>query len=344
MTTNLLDFYGMSLAELEEFLVDNGFKSYNASQIYDWVYQKGLTDVNEMSNLSKALRAFLPGKFHFEFPVIAEEHISQDDTRKYLLKLHDGHLIETVLMRHNYGNSLCVTSQVGCNMGCAFCASGLKKRQRNLLPSELVGQIIAVSNRIIERISHVVVMGTGEPFDNYDNVIKFIRIINENKGLAIGQRHITVSTCGIVPMILKYADEPIRSNLAISLHAPNNLLRSELMPINRKYPLENVIAACEEYFAKTSRRVTYEYILLEGVNDLEEHAIELSKLLQGQNCYVNLIPYNPVNEFQYKSTDLDRAMRFVDVLMKRKINVTLRKEQGSDIQAACGQLRLKNPL
>lgn len=337
-----MDFYNLTLPELEEFFVDNGYKAYNASQIYDWVYQKGIKAVDQMSNLSKALRAFIPGKFSFDLPVIAEEHLSEDGTAKYLLRLEDGSLIETVLMRHNYGNSLCVTSQVGCNMGCAFCASGLKKRLRNLSASELVGQIVAIQDQIGQRISHIVVMGTGEPFDNYDNVIRFIKIINENKGLAIGQRHITVSTCGIVPMIRKYADEPIRSNLAISLHAPNDSIRSKLMPINRKYPIKEVIKACEDYFAKTSRRVTYEYILLEGVNDQDAHAMELAALLQGQNCYVNLIPYNRVNEFNFQPTDLDRAMQFCDILMKRKINVTLRKEQGSDIQAACGQLRLKN--
>ncbi|MGI6392168.1 MAG: 23S rRNA (adenine(2503)-C(2))-methyltransferase RlmN [Candidatus Izemoplasmatales bacterium] len=342
MAGEIVDFFGLTLPELVAFLVENGFKPYNAGQIYDWVYQKKTRNIEKMSNLSKALRAFLPGKFSFAVPSAAEEHISGDGTTKYLLSLQDGNLIETVLLRHNYGNSLCVTSQVGCNMGCTFCASGLKKRIRNLSASELVGQIIAVESHTGFKISHVVVMGTGEPFDNYENVIKFIRIINENKGLAIGQRHITVSTCGIVPMILRYADEPIRSNLAISLHAPNDKLRSRLMPINRKYPLSELIHACETYFAKTSRRVTYEYILLEGENDTDAHATELANLLKEQNCYVNLIPYNQVSEFDFKPTDMDRAMRFVDILMKRRINVTLRKEQGSDIQAACGQLRLKN--
>ncbi|NLZ61461.1 MAG: 23S rRNA (adenine(2503)-C(2))-methyltransferase RlmN [Acholeplasmataceae bacterium] len=342
MAGEIVDFFGLTLLELEAFLVENGFKPYNAGQIYDWVYQKKTRNIEKMSNLSKALRAFLPGKFFFAVPSVAEEHISGDGTTKYLLSLQDGNLIETVLLRHNYGNSLCVTSQVGCNMACTFCASGLKKRIRNLFASELVGQIIAVESHTGFKISHVVVMGTGEPFDNYENVIKFIKIINENKGLAIGQRHITVSTCGIVPMILRYADEPIRSNLAISLHAPNDKLRSRLMPINRKYPLPELIHACETYFAKTSRRVTYEYILLEDENDTDAHATELANLLKEQNCYVNLIPYNRVSEFDFKPTDIDRAMRFVDLLIKRRINVTLRKEQGSDIQAACGQLRLKN--
>ncbi len=338
-----LSFYDLTLKDLATYLVDNGFKNYNASQLYDWVYQKQITDVAQMSNLAKPLRQYLEGKFSFMVPEIVEEHHSHDGTGKFLLRLHDGHLIETVLMLHDYGNSLCVTSQVGCNMGCAFCASGLKKRKRNLTPGELVGQIIAVSRKEELRISHVVVMGTGEPFDNYDNVIAFISIINENKGLAIGQRHITVSTCGLVPEIYRYAQEPIRSNLAISLHAANDKLRSQLMPINRKYPLREIIKACETYFAATSRRVTYEYILLDGINDTNEHAYELANLLKGQNCYVNLIPYNIVSELAFAATAMDKAMRFADILMKQRINVTLRKEQGADIAAACGQLRLKNP-
>ncbi|MFA6790863.1 MAG: 23S rRNA (adenine(2503)-C(2))-methyltransferase RlmN, partial [Candidatus Izemoplasmatales bacterium] len=271
---------------------------------------------------------------------IAKEQASADGTHKYLLRLEDNSLIETVLMQHDYGMSLCVTSQIGCSMGCAFCASGLKKRQRNLEVFELVGQILAVAKHMKLRISHVVVMGTGEPFDNYDQVIRFIKTINDDKGLAIGQRHITVSTCGIVPKILAYADEPIRSNLAISLHAPNDRLRSKLMPINKRYPIQDVIAACEVYFKKTSRRVTYEYILLSGVNDSLDMADELAQLLRGQNAYVNLIPYNPVGEFAFKQTDLTRASAFMDHLAKKGINTILRKEQGADIQAACGQLRL----
>jgi len=227
-------------------------------------------------------------------------------------------------------------------MGCSFCASGLKKKRRNLTIGELVGQIIVVNKALMIDITHVVVMGTGEPFDNYDNVIKFVRVINENKGLAIGQRHITISTAGIVPMIYKYALEPIRSNLAISLHASNDELRNKLMPINKSYPLKKLIEACSYYFEKTSRRVTFEYILLNGINDSQDLADELSDLLRGLNCYVNIIPYNQVDEFEYQATSLDRASKFMDRLMKRGINATMRKEQGGDISAACGQLRLKS--
>lgn len=333
--------YDFTLDELASRLVGSGFKTYNAGQVYEWVYQKKETDFSRMSNLSKALRTHLDANYGFNTLKIHSRHESEDGTSKYLLKLEDGFLIETVLMRQSYGNSLCVTSQVGCNMGCAFCASGLKKKRRNLAAWELVAQLIAIREAAATDISHVVVMGTGEPFDNYDNVIRFIRIINENKGLAIGQRHITVSTAGIVPMIYKYALEPIRSNLAISLHAPNDDLRTKLMPINKKYPLAKLIEACKYYFDQTSRRVTFEYVLLNGVNDSLSMADELSDLLRGINCYVNVIPYNQVEEFGFKSTSLDKAMVFVDRLMKRGISATLRKEQGSDIAAACGQLRLK---
>lgn len=331
---------GFTRSELEEYLLEHGFKRYNAGQIFEWIYQKQEKDFSLMSNLSLALREHLIQHCQIPVPGITREQISADGTHKFLLELDDNALIETVLMRHDYGLSLCVTSQIGCSMGCAFCASGLKKRQRNLTVAELVGQIMAVSLALNVRISHVVVMGTGEPFDNYDHVIRFIRTINDDKGLAIGQRHITVSTCGIVPKILQYADEPIRSNLAISLHASNDSLRSRLMPINRRYPLSDIISACEVYFAKTSRRVTYEYILLAGVNDSLEQANELADLLRGQNAYVNLIPYNPVGEFTFKQTNNAQALAFLDRLSKRGINAILRKEQGADIQAACGQLRL----
>lgn len=326
--------------ELENYLIEQGFKRYNAGQIFEWFYQKHEADFSKMSNVSLALREHLQHHFRVSVPQIAKEQISSDGTHKFLLRLEDNTLIETVLMQHDYGMSLCVTSQIGCSMGCAFCASGLKKRLRNLEVHELVGQILAVAKHKAIRISHVVVMGTGEPFDNYENVIKFIKTINDDKGLAIGQRHITVSTCGIVPKILAYADEPIRSNLAISLHAPNDRLRSRLMPINKRYPIQEVIDACQTYFEKTSRRVTYEYILLSGVNDSLELADELASLLKGQNAYVNLIPYNPVGEFAFKQTDGVRAAVFLDRLAKRGINAILRKEQGADIQAACGQLRL----
>ncbi len=339
MKNNLLDY---TLEKLAEELTSSGYKKFNATQIFEWVYQKRVIDFSQMTNLSSSLKDFLIEHFSIHFLNEIIRQTSTDGTTKFLFSLDDAHSIETVLMTHDYGLSLCVTSQVGCNMGCTFCASGLKKRVRNLTVGELVSQIISVEHLLGIKITHTVVMGTGEPFDNYDNVMDFIRVINESKGLAIGQRHITVSTCGIVPRIYQYAKEPIRSNLAISLHAPNDDLRNQLMPINKRYPLRDLIKACEVYFEETSRRITFEYILLKGENDDIKHADELSDLLRGLNAYVNLIPYNVVDEFSHQKTDISRAMAFYDRLAKRGIVATLRKEQGSDINAACGQLRLKS--
>jgi len=318
-----------------------GQKKFVADQLFDWIYVKRELDPSKMTNLSKSMQIFLSENFEWHLLDEIFRQVSADSTTKFLFRLRDGFAIETVLMNQDYGLSLCVTSQVGCNMGCTFCASGLKKKNRNLEVHELVSQIVTVEHLLGVKITHVVVMGTGEPFDNYDNVIQFIRVINENKGLAIGQRHITVSTCGIVPRILQYAEEPIRSNLAISLHAPNDELRSKLMPINKAYPLTQIIAACETYFEKTSRRITFEYILLQGENDTLEHADQLSDLLRGLNAYVNLIPYNEVKEFSHHKTEISRAQAFFDRLTKRGILATLRREQGGDIDAACGQLRMK---
>ncbi|MBU0997108.1 MAG: 23S rRNA (adenine(2503)-C(2))-methyltransferase RlmN [Firmicutes bacterium] len=339
MKKNLLDY---SLEKLGSELASSGFKKFNATQIFEWVYQKRILDFEQMTNLSKTLKEYLVKNFSVHLLNEITRQTSVDGTTKFLFSLDDLHSIETVLMTHDYGLSLCVTSQVGCNMGCTFCASGLKKRVRNLSVGELVSQIVSVEHLLGVKITHIVVMGTGEPFDNYDNVIDFIRVINENKGLAIGQRHITVSTCGIVPRIYQYAKEPIRSNLAISLHAPNDDLRNQLMPINKRYPLRDIMKACEVYFEETSRRITFEYILLKGENDDIKHADELSDLLRGLNAYVNLIPYNVVNEFSHQKTEISRAMAFYDRLTKRGIVATLRKEQGSDINAACGQLRLNS--
>ncbi len=288
--------------------------------------------------------------------------ISEDGTKKYLLELEDGNLIETVLMTHPYGQSVCVSSQAGCNMGCAFCASGLLKKIRNLTAEEMLGQVLATK----EDVSHIVVMGTGEPFDNYEEVIRFCNTISDPKLLsahfqklnsreadtlknapgytfsAVAPRHITVSTCGIVPKIYEFTETEKRFNLAISLHAPNNELRNQLMPVNKKYPLDELIPAAAEYCRKTKRRITFEYILLEGVNDSEEHAEELASLLNNDSFYVNLIPYNNVNEFGFRGSEKEKALRFYDILMKNGLKATLRKEHGSDIAAACGQLRLNH--
>lgn len=336
------DLFGLTLESMGEFLLANGFKKFNSTQLFDWLYVKKARTFDEMSNLSKELRAFLSTECSIGRLAVNQHQVSVDGTQKFLFGLPDGVSIETVLMAQDYGMSLCVSSQVGCNMGCSFCASGLKKKHRDLTTGELVSQVMTAEDLALVKVTHLVVMGTGEPFDNYDNVIRFIKIVNDAKGLAIGQRHITVSTCGIVPKILQYADEPVRSNLAISLHAPNDDLRTRIMKINKKYPLNEIIEACKAYFEKTSRRITFEYLLLNGVNDTLALADELSDLIRGLNAYVNLIPYNHVSEFDYQRTDMGRAMAFYDRLMKRGIAATLRKEQGGDIDAACGQLRLKS--
>jgi len=338
----LNNLYGYTLDALGDYLVQNKFKKFNATQVFEWVYQKKAQDFDLMSNLNKELRDHLSREFSLSNLPIELKQTSADGTIKYLFVLEDGYLIESVLMRHEYGLSLCVTSQVGCNMGCSFCASGLKKKTRNLEAHELVNQVVSVERDIDQKITHIVVMGIGEPFDNYDHVMNFVRIINHAKGLAIGQRHITISTCGIVPRIYDFAKEPIRPNLAVSLHAPNDALRTQIMKINKRYPLKDIIEALKVYFEQTSRRITFEYILLHGVNDSVELADELSDLIRGLNAYVNLIPYNPVTEFAYQATDPKRASQFYDRLMKRGIAVTLRREQGKDIDAACGQLRMKH--
>ena len=269
------------------------------------------------------------------------EVLNDKDVSKYLFELADGEHIEAVLMRHDYGNSICISSQVGCNMGCRFCESGRRKKVRNLEVHEMVLQILMIEELINTRISHVVVMGIGEPFDNYDNLIKFFEIINNPFGLAIGARHITVSTCGLVPKILEFSNFPLQVNLAISLHAPNNEIRNKIMPINKVYPLEELIKAIREYLKKTNRRVTFEYILLKDVNDSCECAQELANLVKGINCYINLIPYNETNNLDFYRTNTVQIMKFYDILKKNSINVTIRREFGGNISAACGQLRSK---
>lgn len=334
-------FFNFTIESLKSYLMDNGYKSFSGDQIFKWVYEQNVTDPEEMTNISKPLRAFLKEQISFDYLEVADKQTAMDGTEKYLFKLEDGHVIETVMMNYDYGNSVCVTSQVGCSMGCSFCASGIIAKKRDLNVSELVNQVASIQHYTNKKVSHIVVMGTGEPFDNYDNVMDFIRVINYKHGFQIGARHITVSTCGIVPKIYDYAKEVIKSNLAISLHAPNNKLRSKLMKINKVYPLEPLIDAVKEYTEMSGRRVTFEYILLKGVNDDVKHADELSDLIRGINAYVNLIPYNPVNEFDYDKTDPIRAQKFYKQLEKRGINATLRRELGTDIDAACGQLRLK---
>lgn len=340
--TNLFSY---SLPKLEDLMLFIGQKKYRATQIFKWIYEKRVTNFDEMSDVSLSFREFLKDNYTLDKPKIFKKQVSSDGTIKLLLELKDGNKIETVLMRYNYGNVACVSSEVGCNMGCCFCASGLLKKKRELTVDELVGQVLVLDDLLKsenKRVTHVVVMGTGEPFDNYDNVLDFIRILNHPHGLAIGARHITVSTCGIVDKIKKYAHEGLQINLAISLHAPNDQLRNKIMPINFKYNLTQLMEAVKYYEKVANRRVTFEYILLKGVNDSKENALELVNLIKGTLAYVNLIPFNPVEELKYKRSDSKTVHQFLDILMKNNVTATIRKEFGTDIDAACGQLRAKN--
>lgn len=335
-----MSIYDLTIEELENYLLENGEKKYRASQIFEWLYEKRVDSFSLMTNLSKELINKLSKDFSIERPSIEKEEIDVD-VNKYLFKLSDREYIESVLMNHNYGLSLCISSQVGCNMSCSFCESGRLKKRRNLLASEMLLQIMEIEKRINKRISHIVIMGIGEPFDNFDNIVKFITIANHHKGLNIGSRHITVSTCGIIPKIKEFANLPYQVNLAISLHAPNDKLRSRLMPVNKAYPLKDLMEAIKEYIKITNRRVTFEYILLDNINDKDEHAYELCKLIKGMNAYVNLIPYNENSNILYKRSSKEQIMRFYDIIKKENINVTIRREFGSNISAACGQLRSK---
>lgn len=331
--------YDLTYEQLQAFMLDHGYKKYRADQIWHWLYQQKIDDFEQMNNLPKDIIDLLKEHFSIKALELVLKHVSQDGTMKCLYALHDGHLIESVLMRQHYGNSICVTTQVGCNIGCSFCASGLLTKKRDLTSGEIIAQVIETEKLLKERISYIVVMGIGEPFDNYDHLMSFLSTINHPKGMAIGARHITVSTSGIVPKIKTYAHMGLQVNLAISLHAPNNEIRSKLMKINKAYPIEEVIGAIKYYLSVAKRRVTIEYILIDGINDQIPTALELVKLLKGLNVYVNLIPYNEVIEAPYKRSKTEQMEAFYDTLKKNNIQVTLRKEQGHDINAACGQLR-----
>ena len=330
--------YNYTKKDLENYFLKIGETKFRAAQVFDWLYIKRVTSFDLMTNLKKDLIKYLKENFSMDTIKIVKKQ-SDVDVKKYLFELYDGNKIEAVLMNHDYGNSLCVSTEVGCNMGCRFCESGRLKKVRNLFAFELVLQILKVEEDIKERVSHVVLMGIGEPFDNYDNVMKFINIINDPKGINIGIRHITVSTCGIVPKIKEFTKEKTGVNLAISLHAPTDLVRDKIMPINKAYKIGDIMDAVRDYIAKTNRRVTFEYILLKGVNDSEECAIKLVNLLKGVNCYVNLIPYNETSHIEYKTSPKVTINRFYDILKEGNINVTIRREFGSKVSAACGQLR-----
>ena len=332
--------YGITRKKLEEYFINIGEKKFKATQIYEWIYRQGVKSFDEMSNIRKETIIKLKEDFYFnELQIIQKEEDKL--VKKYLFQLNDNNKVEAVLMEHDYGLSLCISSQIGCNMGCAFCESGRLKKVRNLTVDEMVLEVMGVEKDINKRISHIVIMGIGEPFDNYDNFIDFIKIINDPYSLAIGQRHITVSTCGIVPKIREFADEETGVNLAISLHAPNNELRSKIMKINNAYKIEEIIDAVKYYISKTNRRVTFEYIMLKDVNDSKTCAYELSNLLKGINAYVNLIPYNETENIEFKRSSTSQIGAFYDILKKNNINVTIRKEFGTKVSAACGQLRAR---
>ncbi|TDM15059.1 23S rRNA (adenine(2503)-C(2))-methyltransferase RlmN [Macrococcus bovicus] len=336
--------YSLQLDELKDWLADHGQQSFRAKQIFDWLYVKRVTSFEEMTNLSKDLRDQLEANFVMTTLKTVVKQESKDGTIKFLFELQDGYTIETVLMRHDYGNSVCVTTQVGCRIGCTFCASTLGGLKRNLEAGEIVAQVLNVQMALDateERVSHVVIMGIGEPFENYDEMMDFLKIINHDNGLNIGARHITVSTSGVVPRIYDFADEELQINFALSLHAADNDVRSRLMPINRAYNLDKLMPAIEYYTEKTGRRITFEYGLFGGVNDQVQHARELAKLIKHLNCHVNLIPVNHVPERDYVRTSKEDIFKFEKELKRNGINATIRREHGSDIDAACGQLRAK---
>ncbi len=339
------DIYDYSYKEMEEYILEKGMRKFRAQQLFTWLYKKRVNGFDEMTDLAKDFRTMLEKDFTFSSLEVVNQQTAKDGTTKYLFKLADGHLIETVLMYNDYGKSVCVTSQVGCNMGCKFCASGLLKKKRNLTVSEMVSQVLFVQKQLDksqERVSNVVIMGIGEPFDNYDNTIQFMKTINSDHGLEVGARKITVSTCGIAPKIRQFADGDYQFNIAISLHAPNDDLRSKIMPINHAYPLKELLSSLDYYSSKSNRRITFEYILLKGLNDTQECANQLAEIVRNRNAYVNLIPYNSVDESGFSSTSDKESLKFYDMLMKLGVKATLRAKHGDEIEAACGQLRAQS--
>lgn len=332
------DIRSLTLEELTLEMELLGEKKFRSKQIYKWV-QSGVSDFEEMTNLSKDLRVKLENTYDLKNVAIVKKAKSADGTSKYLLKMRDGNLVEAVLMKYTYGYSICISTQVGCRMGCTFCASTLDGVVRNLTAGEMLGEIMVVQQDCGDRIGRVVLMGSGEPLDNYDEVVKFLRLVNHDEGLNISHRHITLSTCGIVPNLLRLADEKMQITLAVSLHASNNDRRSSLMPVNRSYPIEKLISACHYYADVTGRRVTFEYALIQGENDGADQALALAKLLKGGLFHVNLIPVNAVQERGYRPTEESAIRKFKDVLEKNGVETTIRRELGSDINAACGQLR-----
>ncbi|WP_195609666.1 23S rRNA (adenine(2503)-C(2))-methyltransferase RlmN [Mediterraneibacter glycyrrhizinilyticus] len=334
------DIRAYTYEQLQEELSGIGEKAFRGKQIYEWLHVRLADSFDEMTNLSKALREKLEAQYVI-LPVepAARQESKLDGTNKFLFRLWDGNMVESVLMRYKHGNSVCISSQVGCRMGCRFCASTIDGLERNLSPSEMLGQIYQIQKMIGERVSNVVIMGTGEPLDNYENFLTFIRLLTDEHGLHISQRNITVSTCGIVPRMYDLAKEKLQITLALSLHGSTQEKRKQLMPVANKYDLREVLEACDNYFHETGRRITFEYSMVHGVNDTEEDARELSALLKHRNCHLNLIPVNPIKERDFERPDRKNALNFKNKLEKSGINVTIRREMGSDIDGACGQLR-----
>lgn len=339
----MIDIKSMTLAQLKEDMEAIGEKSFRAKQIYEWMHQKLARSFDEMTNLPAKLRETSKNRYEYTSLTVARVQTSAiDGTQKYLFALEDGNLIESVLMKYKHGNSVCISSQVGCRMGCAFCASTIDGLERNLKPSEMLDQIYSIQKITGERVSNVVVMGSGEPLDNYDNLLRFLQLLCMEEGLHISQRNITVSTCGLVPKMYELAEEKLQITLALSLHATTDEKRKKLMPIANKYSIKELMEACSNYFEKTGRRITFEYSLVGGVNDTDEDARELIALLKPLNCHVNLIPVNPIKERDFVQSGADAVNAFKNKLEKNKINCTIRREMGRDIDGACGQLRRRH--
>ena len=336
------DIKSLDFDELREFIESIGEKAFRAKQVYGWMHQKLVQSFDEMANIPKNLRERLSEECFIESTCIAGKQVSKDGTTKFLMELADGNKVESVLMKYKHGNSVCISTQAGCRMGCRFCASTVGGLIRNLTSSEMLGQVYEIQRTTGERVSNVILMGIGEPLDNYSNVVKFIKMLSDNNGINISQRNITLSTCGLVEKLKELADENLTITVAVSLHAPDDVLRRQIMPVANKYSISGIIEACRYYIEKTGRRITFEYSMMEGINDSSAHAYKLASLLKGLNCHVNLIPLNPVDGRMGKRPGTAGIQQFKLILEKNRINVTIRREMGSDIDAACGQLRNKN--
>lgn len=336
----MTDIKSMTLDELKEDMVAIGEKEFRAKQLYEWMHQKLACSFDEMTNISATMKEKCKERYAYtSLQAVKVQKSAIDGTQKYLFELSDGNVVESVLMRYKHGNSVCISSQVGCRMGCRFCASTLDGLERGLTASEMLDQIYSITRLTGERVSNVVVMGTGEPLDNYDNLLRFLKLLCDENGLHISQRNVTVSTCGIVPKMKELAEEKLQITLALSLHATTDEKRKKLMPIANKYSIKELMEACKYYFDMTGRRITFEYSLVGGVNDTNEDALELIGLVKPLNCHVNLIPVNPIAEREYRASAASNVARFLAVLESKHINATVRRTLGSDINASCGQLR-----